>query len=65
MPSEWWVAAVRLPEGGYRYRAFGGETLPVKFDTFDLVQSLGRQVALSTVTATHHRNILNDQQILA
>jgi hypothetical protein len=54
-----------LTEDSYRHKAFLSKILPVQFDAFDLVQRFGGQIALTAVWTTHHRNILDDQQIFA
>jgi len=46
-----------------RYRPFCGETLPVQFDAFDLVQCFGGEVTFPAVRATDDGDILNNKQI--
>src|ERR1017187_2476829 len=55
----------RLRELGDCDRTGGGEGLAVGLDAFDLVQRFRGKISLSAVGTTDHRNVLDDQQILA
>jgi len=54
-----------LGKNSYRYSALLSKALAVQFDALNLVQRLGRQITLPAMWATDHRDVLDDEQILA
>ena len=52
-------------KSGNFHRTFDGEALTMELDALNLMESFGSEVALTTMRATYHRNVLYHQQVLA
>jgi hypothetical protein len=53
-----WLNKIR-----YLYTTNLCKAFPVKFDTLYFMKSFRCEIALATIRATHHRDVLNYQQI--